>query len=251
MNFKLDIKYLEKVLEEMAPFFAENNIVENNGVYSNETKSIIVKYDEARTMFTLSVADVEEGTVGEYSEINAWLFDESQNMNDAVSVGIDFTNSLRKEFGIKRKRADVVVDLPTASKDGNYNISSFAKKVLDVFPALKDEYKNHIAVYGNFLYLNFFGEHLVPRLVRLFEEGTKKQIKKFYEVANIAYNKGDRDTVNAVVAVLAAAAYNNQKVDENIKEMLNENTHFLNSYRSFVPFFNKNKKLIKSLIKGE
>lgn len=247
----MDIKYLEKVLEEMAPFFKENNIVENDGVFSNDAKSVAVKYDEQRKMFTLSVADIEEGNVGEYSEINAWLFDESQNLSDATSVGIDFVNSLRKEFGIKRKRADAIIELPTATKDGNYNISSFAKKILDVFPALKDEYKNHIAAYGNFLYLNFFGEHLVPRLVKLFQEGTKKQIKKFYEVANPAYNKGDRDTINAVVAVLAAAAYNNPEVDKNIKEMLSENKHFLNSYINFAPFFNKNKKLLKALIKGE
>lgn len=233
----------------MSPFFEENNIKENDGVFSNDSKSIIVKYDETRKMFTLSVADIVEGATGEYSEINAWLFDETQNLNDAVSVGIDFTNSLRKEFGIKRKRADAIIELPTASKDGNYDIAAFSKKVLDVFPALKEEYKNHISIYGNFLYLNFFGEHLVPRLVRLFEEGTKKQIKKFYEVVNIAYNKGDRDTVNAVVAVLAAAAYKNEKATANIKEMLDDNKHFLNSFVTFIPFFENNKKLKNALIK--
>ncbi|MBE6787081.1 MAG: hypothetical protein E7537_01900, partial [Ruminococcaceae bacterium] len=82
----------------MNPFFEENNIKEKDGVYSNENKSVIVKYEDARKMFTLSVAEIEDGNVGEYKEINAWLFDESQNLNDAVSVGIDFTNSLRKEF---------------------------------------------------------------------------------------------------------------------------------------------------------
>lgn len=249
MNFKLDNKYLEKVIEEMTPFFNDNGITENDGVFSNDKKSVIVKYDEARKMFTLSVADIEEGTVGEYTEVNAWLFDDSQNINDAVSVGMDFINSLRKELGIKRKRAEGIVELPSASKDGNYNISAFAKKILDVFPALKDEYKNHISAYGNFLYLNFFGEHLVPRLVRLFEEGTKKQIKKFYDVAILAYNKGDRDTVNAVVAVLAAAASNNPKVNTAIEEMLSENAHFLNSYKCFVPFFAKNKKLKNTLVR--
>ena len=249
MNFKLDNKYLEKVIEEMTQFFNDNNITENDGVFSNDKKSVVVKYDEGRKMFTLSVADIEDGAVGEYTEVNAWLFDESQNINDAVSVGMDFTNSLRKEFGIKRKRAEGVVELPSASKDGNYNISAFAKKILDVFPALKDEYKNHISAYGNFLYLNFFGEHLVPRLVRLFEEGTKKQIKKFYDVAILAYNKGDRDTVNAIVAVLAAASYNNEKVNAAVEEMLSENAHFLNSYKCFIPFLAKNKKLKNTLVK--
>ncbi len=234
----------------MQPFFEENNINKVGDTYATDSKSFTVKYDDDRQMFVLSVADIEEGSIGEYREINSWLFDDSQNAKDAQSVGIDFVASLRKELGIKHKRiANNQIDLPTAAKGDGYNISAFTKKMLDVFPALKDEYKNHIATYGNFLYLNFFGEHLVPRLVRLFSEGTKKQIKKFYDVIEDAYAKGDKDTVNLIVALLTASSFNNADVDIAIKEMLNENKHFLNSYTMFVSFFAKNKKLKSALIK--
>ena len=173
----MENKYFDSVLKEMQPFFDENGIKAKDGIFVSETKAIDVKYDENRQMYLLLVADIEEGNIGEFTEINAWLFDDSQNARDAESVGIDFVNSLRKVFGVKVKRnANGIVELPTASKNGNVDIASFTKKVLDVFPALKDEYKNHVSAYGNFLYLNFFGEHLTPRLIRLFEEGTKKQI---------------------------------------------------------------------------
>ena len=246
----MENKYFDSVLKEMQPFFDENGIKAKDGIFVSETKAIDVKYDENRQMYLLLVADIEEGNIGEFTEINAWLFDDSQNARDAESVGIDFVNSLRKVFGVKVKRnANGIVELPTASKNGNVDIASFTKKVLDVFPALKDEYKNHVSAYGNFLYLNFFGEHLTPRLIRLFEEGTKKQIKKFYDILENAYMKGDKDTVNATVIVLAAASYNNEKVDAAIKEMLNENKHFLASYISFVPVFSANKKLVATMIK--
>lgn len=246
----MDNRYFENVIKELEPFFAENGITEKDGVFVSENKAISINYDEQRQMYTLSVADITDGNIAEYSEINSWLFDDSQNAKDAASVGIDFANSLRKEFGIKHTRlANANVELPTAVKGDVMNISGFAKKMLDIFPALKDEYKNHIAVYGNFLYLNFFGEFLVPRLVRLFEEGTKKQIKKFYDVAEDAYVKGDKDTVNTLICVLAAAAYKNEKVTNAIKEMLCENAHFLNSFENFVPAFSKNKKLLSALIK--
>ncbi len=246
----MDNRYFYNVIKEMQPFFDENNISENDGIYCNESKAISVKYDDSKQMYILSVADITEEDIGEFVEINSWLFDDSQNERDALSVGLDFANSLRKEFGIKRKRAvNSIIDLPTASKDGNIDISAFSKKILDVFPALKEEYKNHITVYGNFLYLNFFGEHLVPRLVRLFEEGTKKQINKFYVVLEDAYTKGDRDTVNVTVAILVAAAKNNEKANSSILEMLDQNKHFLNSYKTFIPFFEKNKKIKEALIK--
>ena len=246
----MDNRYFENVIKELEPLFDENGITEKDGVFVSENKAISVNYNEQRQMYTLSVADITDGNIGEYKEINSWLFDDSQNAKDAASVGIDFANSLRKEFGIKHTRlANANVELPTAVKGDVMNISGFAKKMLDIFPALKDEYKNHIAVYGNFLYLNFFGEFLVPRLVRLFEEGTKKQIKKFYDVAEDAYVKGDKDTVNTLICVLAAAAYKNEKVTNEIKEMLSQNSHFLNSFENFVPAFSKNKKLLSALIK--
>jgi hypothetical protein len=250
VNFKLDNRYFDKVICELEPFFQENNITEKDGLYSNENKVISVKYDEARQMYALSVADVVEGNKGDFREINAWLFDDTQTARDATAVGIDFAASLRKEFGIKRKRTTTgMIDLPTVTNGSNVDIPSFTKKILDVFPALKDEYKNHISVYGNFLYLNFFGEQLVPRIIRLFEEGTPKQVKKFYDVLGNAYSKGDKDTVNTIVAVLTAAAYKNEKVTNGIKEMLKDNTHFLSSFQSFMPIFAKNTKLRNALVK--
>ena len=249
----MDNRYYENVINEMKPFLDEQGFALNEeGIYSNATKAIEVKYDEAKQMYVLSVADIaEDNTYGEYREINSWLFDDSQNAKDATAVGIDFVNSLRKELGVKVKRVvdGNSVELPTANKSGSMNVTGFAKKMLDVFPALKDEYKNHISLYGNFLYLNFFGEHLVPRLKRLFSEGNKKQIKKFYDILADTYVKGDKDTVNVMVAVLCAAAYQDENCDKNIRNMLQEDKHFLSSYENFLPVLSKNKKLLQLLVK--
>ncbi len=246
----MDNKYFEVIVKELSPFFAEKNITDKDGYYANDNKAIKIEYQEDRKMFTLSVADIEDRIVGDYREINAWLFDEAYNEKDAVSVGLDFAISLRKEFGIKTTRTlNNIANLPTATKDGATNVTAFSKKVLDVFPALKEEYKNHVATYGEFLYLSFYGEHLRPRLIRLFEEGTKKQIKKFYEIIDVAFRKGDNDTVNTAIIVLAAAAYKNQKVTDTIKEMLNEDKNFLSAFEAMVPVFASNSKLVKTMIK--
>lgn len=248
----MENKFFDSVIKEMDEAINEIGLKVEDNILSNDQKSVKIEYSEARQMYTLSVADITEGAVGEYKEINAWFFDDTQTKKDAECVGMDFAESLRKEFGIKvqKTRTNNIVDLPTAQKGDDYGITAFTKKMLDVFPALKDEYKAHIAHYGNFLYLNFFGEHLIPRLVRLFEEGTAKQIKKFYNVVVDFYTNGDADTINTIVALLAAAAYNNSTVDSKIKEMLSDNKHFLNSYVMFVPFFAKNKKLLSALIKN-
>lgn len=231
----------------MEPLLSEQGFkAGENGEYSNDTKKVLVAYDEEKQMYRLSIADI----AGEFKEISAWLFDDSQNAKDATSVGIDFAASLRKELGITAKRVgNNNIELPSASKSGNMTVTGFAKKMLDVYPTMKEEYKEHIAVYGNFLYINFFGESLVPNLKNTFENGSKKQIKKLYDVFEDAYLKGDKDTVNILVAVLCAAAYKNENITAAIREMLEVDKHFLASFDNLLPIIHKNKKLANALIK--
>ena len=248
----MDNRYFDKVIGEMKPFLEEQGFKFIENKFENDEKIISVNFDDARQMYTLSIAEKSEEDEPAFSEISAWLFDDSQNEKDAVSVGIDFVATLRKELNVKIKRTvnSSSVDLPTASKSDNMNITAFTKKMLDIFPSLKDEYKAHVSVYGNFLYLNFFGEHLVPLIKNLFETGTKKQINKFYVVLEDGYVKGDKDTVNVMVAVLCASSYNNETVKNGIKEMLAENKHFLTSFEGFLPVLSNNKKLLNALVKG-
>ena len=246
----MDNRYYDSVIKEMKPFLDENGFKETEGGFANETKKIAVKYDEAKQTYSLFVAEKgDDGNFGEETVVNTWLFDDSQTEKDAVSVGIDFVNSLRKELGVKMAKRNGDVSLPTASKNGSMNVTGFSKKMLDVFPVLKDDYKEHIAVYGNFLYLNFFGEKLVPQMVSLFENGTKKQIKKLYDIFEDAYVKGDKDTVNIMVAVISACGCKSNASDTAIKEMLAENKHFLQSYESFKPMLIRDKKLYSALVK--
>lgn len=235
----------------MQPFFDEQGFKsQEDGSFKNDKKSVKVRYDESRQMYTLSAADIEDGNIGEYSEINAWLFDDSQNAKDAASVGIDFTASLRKSLGIKVKRtASAEVELPSLSKSGSITITGFAKKMLDFFPSIKEDYKNHIAQYGNFLYLNFFGEYLVPQIKSVIASDNKKQIKKLFDLLDDLYVKGDKDTVNTIVAVLCAAAYNDEKATVAVRLALDSDKHFLSSFDNFLPVLPKSKKLSAALLK--
>ena len=248
----MDNRYFDKVIEEMQPFLDEQSFkLSEDGSYKNDTRAVKVEYNESRQMYTLNVAEIADGEIGEFKEISAWLFDDSQTAKDAASVGMDFTASLRKNMGIKLKRtaSGEEVELPTVSKIGSITVTGFAKKMLDFFPPLKDEYKDHIAQYGNFLYLNFFGEHLVPHIKNVLSSGNKKQIKKLYDILGDMYVKGDKDTVNTIVAVLCAAAYNDEKVQKTVEDMLAEDQHFLSSFKSFSAVMPKSKKLMAALVK--
>lgn len=248
----MDNRYLQNVIDEMQPFFTENGFKEADGIYKNETKVVAVEYSDERQMYVLKTADIAEDGSYELTETSSWLFDDSQNAKDAEAVGMDFTSTLKDQLGIKHTRSSSfanAIDLPSVSKDGAYNITAFTKKVLDVFPALKDDYKEHVAVYGNFLYLNFFGEKLVPQIKTILLENNKKSVKKVFDVLQTAYVQGDRDTVNTVVAILAAACVNDETAKANAIAALGENKHFIDSLTEFIPVISSNKKLSAALLK--
>lgn len=242
----LDNRYIGKVIEEMSPFLDENGfkkIGENE--YENEKCKVKVEYDDARQMYILKKA--EDGA--EYAEISAWLFDDSQLERDATSVGIDFTETLTENLGVKKNsRATAVIDMPTANKDGA-DIATFAKRVLDVYPQFKEPYREHIGKYGNFLYLNFFGETLVPELKSTLEVGEKKSIKKIFTVFESTYITGDKDTVNAMLACIATAVCESEKAQGNLKTTLENNDHMLKAVMSLGERIKNSKKLSEALIK--
>ncbi len=248
----MDNRYLENVIAEIQPFFNENGFKAIDGIYKNDKKAVAIEYNDERQMYILKTADIAEDGTFELSEASAWLFDDSQNAKDAEAVGIDFTSTLKEELGIKHTRSKTAinaVDLPTVSKDGAYTITAFTKKVLDVFPALKDEYKEHVAVYGNFLYLNFFGEKLVPQIKAVLLENNKKSVKKLFDILQTGYLQGDRDTVNTIVAVVAAACANDETIKLNAVAALGDNKHFVDSLNQFIPVISSNKKLSAALLK--
>lgn len=248
----MDNRYYDNVIAEMQPFLDEQNFKKNSdGIFLNDKKAVKIDYDETRQMYVLSTADINEGTAGEYIMASSFLFDDTQTEKDAESVGIDFTETLRKSLGIKNKRPAVSgdIDLPTAQKGSALNIAGFTKKVLDVFPQYKDTYKEHIAKYGNFLYMNFYSQTLIPQIVTVLTENNKKTVKKLYELLEAGYIQGDKDTANIVVASVAAAIIKDGNVKESAFSMLENNSHFKGSVEAFVPVLASNKKLSSALIK--
>ncbi len=248
----MDNRYIDKVIGEMQSFFDENGFSPCDcGGFKNDKKAVKVSYSEERQMYLLLIADVNEnGETGEFAEAEAWLFDDSQTARDAESVGIDFTETLRENMGIKvRRSSNVSVDLPTAVKDGAYNISAFTKKALDTFPQYKDTYKEYVAKYGNFLYLNFFGTYIIPSVKSTLTENTKKSVKKIKDLVGEAYVTGDKETVNLVVACVAAACYKDEAVTETVNNMLADDMHFKTAVASFIATLDKKKKLRDVLIK--
>ena len=207
----MDKKYFDTIISEMQVLLDGQKFVLDGEVYKNEQKALKIEYNSEAKQFILLLADIENGEMGEFYVASSWLFDETQNEKDALAVGVDFADTLRSSLGVKKERAAVSVDLPVADKNDTATISALTQKLLATFPQFKDTYKESVAEYNKFLYLDFYVNNFVPAVKNLIETGTKKQNKKLFDMLSEMYNTGKGDTTDAVVALICAAIYNNEK----------------------------------------
>ncbi len=244
--------YFEFVVEEMQSFLDEQGFKAlEEGVYANPTKQIKIEYSEEKQVYRLLAADVTEAGAGEYTELTAYLFDDTQNKRDAASVGIDFVDTLRKNMGVKaaRRGNSGEIDLPTNQKVGTVTVGGMTAKLLAVYPEYKDIYKESVAFNGKFLHLEFYRENFIPRINRALFENNKKQLKKLFDVLADCYISGDKETGTLIVATITAACDGDAALLENAKEAMGEGSYLAPLVTNFVSELKKNKKLREALIK--
>ena len=243
--------YYEVVVGEMSSFFEENGFKEKEGVFLNDTKAFKIEYDHAKNLYNLLCANVTDGNIEEFAVISSYLFDQTQNKNDAVSVGIDFVDSARKSLGVKTVRrsgsASGSVDLPSANSSGNVTVTTLTAKLLANYPELKETYKAEIEEKGKYLYLDFCTTYFIPEIRKTLDSHNKKAIKKLIDMLCEVYVAGDRTATSLVVMLLSSAIGTDGDRFKAATDRMGDCPHLITTVNNQVSVLVKNKKLQKAL----
>lgn len=241
--------YYDLLIKHLSEFFKDNEIkADSDGIFKGKGKKIRISYDESTKCYCLYTA--EDTDEGEFKKVSAYLFDESQSEKDIESVAIDFIDTLRSDFGITKKRNATAVQLPTDAGGENISLSGLTQKLLAIFPEHKESYKNHVAAYNRFLATEFYREYIIPSVKELLQSGGKKQIKKFYDAMTDIFVHGDNEAVPFVVAIVAAALYDNDQLKAAAKDFTKEECDiFYSNIDNFSAKIKSSKKLKATLVK--
>ena len=242
--------FYDVVIEEMQEFLSQNGFKEKDGKFLSDKSCISIKYDEARRVYTLLKAELdEEGKAGDELELSAYLFDEGHNKKDAQCVAIDFVDTLKKDLGVKtvRKNSANAVDLPTASKGDAVTVNTLTTKLLSVYPALKETYKTETAEKGKFLYLDFYMTYFVPEIKKTLESGNKKAVKKLVDMLTGLFVTGDNATSTAVIALLTSAIGKNEARFRAATEYMTDCQNLVTCINYQITLLGKNKKFTAAL----
>lgn len=249
----MNIENYNAIIAEMQVLLDGQKFVKDGDLFKNEQKAVKVFYDEEKTTYNMAIADVSDGAVGEFKTVNSWLFGADQGVKDAMSVGVDFADTLRSSLGVKKntRSASGDIALPTTERGDGITQTTLTQKLLAIYPQYKETYKAEVAKYGKFLYLDFYTRYFVPEIKALLENAiaNRKQLKKVFDMLHEIYVEGDSLATDTVVMLISAAIYGNEKATEAAIAQMGEDKHLITSVKEMLAQIKSNKKLAAALIK--
>ena len=219
IGLTMDIKYIKELNSAVHEFFNSNGFSSqglDTGFYKSEDKIYTISYEDDAKLFVLSsAAIITDSKDANYSTLSTWYFDEANHgAKDIQCIADDFIGTVAKMEGIRIISSGVTdtsnITLPEKKKDGDEpGIEAFAGKFLALFPQYKDAYKEMIATYGDFLYVEFFKTYAVEKLCELKadEAKNKKQLKKYFDMLGQMHYDGESIVGDVICSVIFAGAF--------------------------------------------
>lgn len=218
--FEIVNKKVENVLSEQN--FTRQNVPSTDSdelvsLYTGESTAYsIIYYKSKKHMVMRSCSMTEDGPDNEWKTMGTWMFDPAVDKEkEAESIGNDFAESLAapkiiaasKQQRKKKKNSD----------DGNGDPLFFSKRLVSVFPELKDEIRTEEDSYEAFRAVTFAREHIVPKVQALLNSDDTARINKFSSLLSAQYAYCDIDTRSVITIVIL-----NSIVDEGQKDAIKE-----------------------------
>lgn len=194
----------DKVANVLEPQGYVRRNVDNSGkdyaaLFTGEINAYMVVYNAKKKLTTLKVCGMnEDGPDNQWKSMNTWIFDpETDGNKEASSIGNDFADALSvrkpKISGKSRKKN---------GDDGTADPKFFCKRMVNVFPELKEEIWEEEDSYDPFRGVTFAEGHIVPKVNELLKSGNRQQTDKLASVLNAQYSAGDLSTRSIITIVV-------------------------------------------------
>ncbi len=170
-------------------------------LYTGESAAYsVLYYKDKKHMVMRSCSMTEDGPDNEWKTIGTWIFDPSTDgEREAESIGNDFAENVSSPLFVQASK--VQKKKKKNSDDGSGDPLFFSKRLVAVFPELKDEIKAEEDGYEQFRGVLFAREFIVPKIDRLLRENKKSDIDKLADILSAQYGYCDLDTRSIITIV--------------------------------------------------
>ncbi len=196
----------DKVAAALEPQGFKKNKVDNAG--SNEMVTLftgenvaysVIYYVDKMHMVMRSCAMTEDGPDNEWKTMATWMFNpETDTEKEANSIGNDFAEAVASPVNVKRVKQ---TKKKKSSDEGSADPVFFYKRLVKLFPELKEEIKEEEDSYYPFRAVTFCKERVVPKINTMLTRGVKADITKLVGILSAQYVNGDPDT-RAIITIV-------------------------------------------------
>lgn len=235
MDYKFMDNITNKVAEVLEPQGYVRQAVDTSkdyaALFTGESNAYMVMYNAQKKLAALKVCGISDGTPdNQWKSISTWIFDpENDGSKEINSIGNDFADSLstnKPRISGKSKKKN--------SDDGNADPKFFCKRMVNIFPELKEEIWEEEDGYDPFRGVTFTENHIVPRVNELLKTGNKQQIDKLAGILNAQYSAGNLDTrsIITIIVLNGIKPELESKIEEYLDADLSKAWKFARKYRT-------------------
>ena len=222
--------------------FAKQKIANDNAdelvslFTSDSVAYSVIYYVEKKHMVLRTCTMTDDGPDNEWKTLGTWMFDpEVDTEKEANSIGNDFSDTVAAPVAVKR----VKQTKKKKSGDDQSNDPIFlSKRLVKLFPELKDEIKFEQDYHESFRAVTFFREKVVPKVNELVKRGSKSEITKLVEILSAQYLNGDFDTRSIITMVILNSV--DPQYYDTLRPMMSDD--LLKGFNSGIKYRNKKVK---------
>lgn len=170
-------------------------------LYTGESVAYsVIYYKDKMHMVLRSCSMTDEGPDNEWKTMGTWMFDpEVDTEKEASSIGNDFADAVGSIVAVKRAKQ---AKKKKSKDDGSNDPVFLAKRLVKLFPELKEEIKREENYHLKFRAVTFTKASIVPKVNDLLTRGTKNEIETLVEILSAQYLNGDFDTRSIITIVI-------------------------------------------------
>ena len=197
--------------------------------YLGEKGKLRLLFSEDKLFLLLGDKDAPDEDDKAFKKLSTslMLLDEYTD-RDVRSAVNELTDTLEDQFGAKelaRKTNKLPATVSKSAVRGgtmSYDPVTLASRIILVYPALKQNYRDNIDAYGEFLPEDFFVNHANAYIFDTIRRNDPKEMRKLFNQLTDIYENGTSEVQNIIAVTILGSAHNDPVVMRDIIPYLSD-----------------------------
>ncbi|MBR5497051.1 MAG: hypothetical protein IKV76_03630 [Clostridia bacterium] len=212
-----------------APVFTRDNATYI--AYSGEKGKVRILFNDNKIRLLVADKDAKSEDDSEYSLLASFLVVlEEYDARDLKSTVNEIIENIEEAYSQKQiaKRKQNIKAQATVSraavKSGAlvYDAATLAIRLAEIYPEIKEEYKEHLCTYDEFLCEDFFTKHVNPLVHATIRENNPQKMKKLFGILNEIYDDGSNEVQDVIIVTILGSCNYQGDMMKNVLGYVND-----------------------------